>query len=130
MPAFLSPDWLASLGAAAAASEGVREATRDVVLTVQHVVTGAPAGEVRYWVRIDRGTVELGAGDAAAPHVTFREDYATAAALARGDVTPQAAVMAGRVRAAGDIGLLVAHRAARAGVDDAFAGVRAATVYP
>ncbi len=130
MTTFLGAAWLESLGAAAAASERVRQAAADVVLTVQHVVTGGPEGEVRYWVRIDRGTVSVGGGDAGSADVTFREDYGTAAALSRGDLTPQAAVMAGRVRAGGDIGRLVAHRAALAGLDDAFAAVRAETAYP
>ena len=131
MPTFLSPEWLDSM-AEAAAAEAVRQATRDVVLTIQHVVTGGPAGEVRYWVRVDRGQVGVGPGEApgAPADVTFREDYATAAALARGELTPQEAVMAGVVRAGGDVGRLVEHRAALGGLADAFAAVRAATVYP
>lgn len=130
MATFLSPAWLESLAAAAQASGDVGRATAGVVLTLQHVVTGAPGGDNRYWVRIEHGSVTTGVGDATAPDVTFTEDYATAAALCRGELNAQSAMLAGGIRAAGNIGLLIEHRGALSGLDHVFAELRRETVYP
>jgi len=98
-------------------------------LTIQQVVTESPEGEVRYHIEI-RGTgLALRRGQAEQPDATLTEDYATAAGIASGDLSPQAALLDGRIRVAGDLAALLEHRAALAGLDCIPPGLRAATTY-
>lgn len=125
---FLSPAWLAELGAAATSSEPLRAAAAGVRLTVRHVVTGGPEGDVEYRVAFDDGrvAVEPGPGEA---DVEVRQDYETAAAVSDGRLTPAAAFGAGRMRLGGRPGLLAEHRDTLGKLGDVFAEVRARTTY-
>ena len=96
---------------------------------MQQVVTGAPGGDVRYWVRVDDGTVEAGLGEAPRPDVTVTQSYDTAVAVLTGAMSAQAAVMAGRIRVSGDTTVLVTHQEALQGLDVVFAPVRDQTEY-
>ncbi len=128
MSAFLSPEWLRDLGAAAAASDSLRSATAAVFLTVGHRVTGGPQGDVEYRVRFTGGAVEVlpGRGDA---DVSVEQPYATAVAVSRGELTPSEAFAGGKLRLGGQPRLLAEHREAFARLDDVFASVRARTSY-
>ena len=125
---FLSPAWLAELAAAAAASEPLRQASAGVRLTVRHVVTGGPGGDVEYRVRFEDGrvAVEPGPGEA---DVDVRQDYETASAVSCGRLTPAAAFGGGRMRLGGRPGLLAEHRDTLGKLSDVFAQVRAGTTY-
>ena len=102
---FLSEAWLElhrSLGAELPERAGATG-------RVQHVVTGAPDGEVRYVVSIvDGRTVELGFGAADDADVTFTNTYADAQALERGELDPSVLFMQGRTKMAGDMGKVLA----------------------
>jgi len=67
--------------------------------------------------------------DASPPDLRFTTDYATAAAVAAGDLGAQRAFVEGRLRVGGDLSLLTAHQRAMAAVGDALAAVRAETSY-
>jgi len=125
---FLSPEWLAELGGAAAASEPLRAASAGVRLTVRHVVTGGPQGDVEYRVRFDDGRVEVLAGPGEAD-VEVHQDYETAAAVSRGRLTPATAFGSGRMRLGGRPGLLAEHRDTLGRLGDVFAAVRSGTTY-
>jgi hypothetical protein len=123
---YLSPDWFERIGAAAGEEAApLRHAT----LVLQHVVTGGPDGEVWYHVRLSPGAVEIVRGPALHPHVTFAEDYATAAAIARGTLSAPAALLAGRIRLGGDLSALLAHQDVLAAEDPIPAAIRAETTY-
>jgi putative sterol carrier protein len=79
------------------------------------IVTGAGAVLVR--------------GPAPAPDATFTEDYATAGAIARGELTTQAALLSGQIRVAGNMATLSARQADLAGLDPVGPVVRAGTTY-
>lgn len=121
MPRYLSPEWIAALDAAAAAAG---EVVPGVTLTVQQIV-----GDVTYHVRIADGRVRVHEGRAPDADVTFRQDPAVAAAIARGERSAQAAFMAGELRVGGDLTALMTHQAAFAALDDVFAAVRAETTF-
>ena len=127
---YLSPAWLDEVNAAARGSDELRSATAGARVTIQQVVTGAPAGDVRYWVRVDDGRVEAGAGEAGAADATVTQSYETAVEVHRGALDVQGAILAGRVRLSGDVTVLVRHSAALQGVAGAFAEVRQRTTYP
>lgn len=129
MAAYLSAEWFDDVNAAARADEGLAAAAAGARVTLQQVVTGAPDGEVRYWVRVADGVVEAGPGQADGADATVTSSYETAVAVSRGELAVEQAVLEGRVRLAGDVGLLVRSAAALGGVAAAVAGVRDRTTY-
>ena len=129
MAAYLSPAWFDEVNDAARASAEVRSAAAGARVTVQQVVEGGPHGDVRYWLRVEDGTVEVGSGQAAHADATIRQSYETAVAVSRGDLAVEAALLAGQVRLSGDMGRLVENQRALAGVAGAFRAVRDRTTY-
>lgn len=129
MARYLSDEWFDQLGAATEATEPSGLAGADHTLVLQHVVSGGPGGEARYHLRITAGRAKIVRGTAADPDVTFTEDYATAAAIARGQLSAPTALLAGRIRVRGDMGALVARQGELAVTDPVPTAVRAATTY-
>jgi len=120
----------ASAAGGAGGADGVESALRGVRVVICQVVTGSPAGDVSYQLRIDDGRMEIGPGGREGSDVVVVVDYEAAAAISRGDLNPATALAAGRLRLGGDIGLMMAHREAFAeATTSVFAGVRAATTY-
>ena len=129
MARYLSEQWFEEVNAATGQSH--RPATRGdgAGLTLQQVVTGTPFGEVRYWVRVRDGSLEAGLGEAGSPDATVSQSYETAVAVVTGQLSVQAALMAGRIRLSGRMSALVEQREALEGIDAAFADVRRRTTY-
>jgi putative sterol carrier protein len=98
-------------------------------LQIQQVVTDGPDGDVRYHVHVAEGSVAVQVGAAARPDVTFTEDYASAVAVAQGELTVQGALLDGRIQVAGDMGALIACQEDLAVLDPIPAAVRAATTF-
>ncbi|HET6950112.1 MAG TPA: SCP2 sterol-binding domain-containing protein [Acidimicrobiales bacterium] len=75
---------------------------------MQFTVTGAPGGEVVYWLGFRDGRlVEARLGAAAAPEVEVVTPLGLAAELAGGDGDPAPAFMQGRMKVAGDQAVLL-----------------------
>lgn len=129
MAAYLSPAWFDDINESARTDDGLRTVTAGARVTIQQVVTGGPAGDVRYWVRVDDGSVEAGPGDAEEPDATVVQSFDTAVGMSRGELAVEDALLAGRARLAGDVGVLVRHQAALQGVAAALGAVRARTTY-
>lgn len=129
MARFLSAEWLEQLAVAAAASDDLRRASAGTTVAVRQVVSDGPDGDVDYVVRVDRGTVSITSGAEGLTDVEISEDYATAAAISQGLLTPAAAFAAGRLKLGGRVGLLVEHAPLFAAVGGVFAAVRATTTY-
>lgn len=103
---FLSPEWTEALEKRLNASDAFRAAAATADVTIQNVIN-TPEGPKRYWMRFDGGTVDLEAGDADRPDATIEQDYDTAVALARSELNPVSAFMAGRIRINGSMMLLM-----------------------
>jgi putative sterol carrier protein len=129
MAPFLSAEWLEQLAAVAHDDEELRAATVGVSLTVQQIVTMGPEGEVAWHVRLDDGGVEIGSGRAPDAGVVITQSRETATAISRGDLSPAEAFASGRLKLAGQVGLLVRHQHAFEQLGIALAGVRDATVF-
>ena len=129
MPRYLSPEWLEAAQQAVATDASLATATKDVQLTVQQVVTGGPAGDAAFHVTIDDGAVRVARGEAVDATVTFIQDWETASAISRGDLSAQGAFMAGRVRIRGDLPKLIEYGNVFGEVSDVFAGLRVSTTY-
>jgi len=129
MPRYLSPEWFEAAQAAIDASGAAGGATVDPPVVVQHVVTGGMAGDVTYHVRVNGDGIRIEAGDDPDATVVFIEDYATAAAIGRGELSAQGAFMTGRIRATGDLPRLVEQSDLFQGLEDVLAALRSETSY-
>ncbi len=124
MARFLSAEWLDQLSRPEAAGPGAPE------LVVEVVAAGAPEGDITYRVAFGGGRAwALPAGSTTPAQVRFTSDYATLAEIASGRLSAYDALSAGRARASGQAGLLVAHLASLANGDLLPAQVRATTTF-
>lgn len=103
---FLSEGWAEALKAELNASAGFREAAVGHSATIQQVIGGAD-GDTRYWITIADETIDMGIGEAPDADVTITQGYETAAALARSELSPVTAFMTGKIKVAGNMGLLL-----------------------
>jgi predicted lipid carrier protein YhbT len=110
MAKFLSQEWLDAARDALNGSSDIKSATKDVDLTIQQVVTGAPSGDVSYWTKFNDGSVEGALGDNPDADVTISQDYETAVALNKGELNAQAAFMQGKLKVTGNMGKLLQHQ--------------------
>ncbi len=129
MARFLSPGWMDEATQAASSSPEAKAAAAGVRLVVQQVVTGGPQGEVAYAVEVDDGCMSFRTGRCEQADVTFTLDWDTAVAMARGDLGGQEAFTAGRLRLRGNVGLLLRHGPALAGLATVFAQLRDGTTF-
>ena len=100
-----------------------------VDLVLRQVITGGPDGDVRYQVRIAAGCISLVPDEPDSVDATFTEDYQTAVAMFRGELSPQDALTQGRLRVAGSLATIVANQEALAELGSVFDDVRAATTF-
>lgn len=124
MADFLSDEWLDELEAAMAAIAVAPE----VRVTLQQVVADGEA-ERAYALRFADGRITLVRGRVADADITFSQDRSTAAAIARGEQSAQAAFLQGHLRIGGDLHRFAEPAEAVAGLGDVFASVRATTTY-
>ncbi len=104
---FLSDEWVEELKQRLNASETFRKNAGNASAKLQQVITGGPEGERRYWIRIDDGQIDMGPGDIEQPDATITQDYDTAAAMARSEVSPVSAFMTGKLKVNGSMMLLM-----------------------
>lgn len=123
---YLSSEWFQAAGEAIAADAQLPEALAGVRLTVEQVVHDTPDGTVRWHLVIDDGA-RLVVGPAEHADLRFTASYATAAAIAAGELGAQHAFIQGELQVGGDLNLLPAHQRTFAAVHDVLAGVREAT---
>jgi hypothetical protein len=126
---FLSAEWITELDRAAARSSRLVDDLAGVTLVVERRVQGGPLGDVAYVTRIEDGRVRFVAGPADDADLVLLSDYATARALARGELNAQQAFAAGRLKVRGRLDTLVAHARTLAAVDAGLDDVRATTLF-
>ena len=102
MPKFLSEEWANEVKAALATNDAVKSAAGSMSARIQQVVNG-PDGETKYWFKLENGDLDLGLGDIENPDATITQDYDTAAALSKNELTGTAAYMSGKLRVSGDL---------------------------
>ncbi|MGZ5297844.1 MAG: SCP2 sterol-binding domain-containing protein [Actinomycetota bacterium] len=103
---FLSEEWAQALKAELNSREGFKEAAAGKTATIQQVIGGGD-GETHYWISLADGAIDMGIGDADGADATITETYDTAVALAKSELSPVTAFMTGKVKIAGNMGMLL-----------------------
>ena len=103
---FLSDEWAQALKAELNESEDFRQAAAGHKATIQQIITGAD-GTTHYWITIGDGKIDLGVGDIDGEDATITQSYDSAAALARGELSPVTAFMTGKLKIAGNMGMIL-----------------------
>ena len=104
---FLTPEWAEALKTELNGSETFRSAAAGQNATIQQVITTSEGGATHYWIKIAEGAIDLGVGDTEAPDATITQSYDTAVALARNELSAVTAFMTGKIKIAGNMGLLL-----------------------
>jgi putative sterol carrier protein len=102
---FLSDEWAEALKQELNQSDAFRAAAAGQKATIQQVITGGD--DTHYWITIADGQIDLGVGDVEAEDATITQSYESAAALARGELSPVTAFMTGKLKIAGNMGLIL-----------------------
>ena len=103
---FLSSEWADALKAELNANAGFKEAAAGKTATIQQVIDRGD-GDTHYWIRIAEDTIDMGVGDAEGADATITQGYDTAVALAKSELSPVTAFMTGKIKIAGNMGLLL-----------------------
>jgi putative sterol carrier protein len=119
---FLSDEWAQALKAELNQSDAFRQAATGQKATIQQVITNTD-GETHYWITIADGQIDLGVGDVQGEDATITQSYDAAAALARGELSPVTAFMTGKLRIAGNMGLILGLQGALAQLPSAMAKI-------
>ena len=117
---FLSEEWAAAVMEAVNSDDAFATAAGRAAARLQQVIT-KPDGEAHYWTVVKDGTIELGVGELESPDATITQSYDTAVALAKREANPVTAYMMGKIKVAGNMGLLMGLAGALGKMADAMA---------
>jgi hypothetical protein len=126
---YLSLGWLESLSREVAESATLAALADRHEIGVTQVVTDGPEGTVTYHLQVRDGAARFGAGPAEPEDVRMEQDWATAVAVATGELNAQEAFISGRIRLVGDQQRLLDAQPVFGALDGVFATVRAHTDY-
>ena len=119
---FLSEEWAEALKTELNRDEAFRQAASGKRATIQQIITGD--GEpMHYWITIVDGTIDLGVGDVGDEDATITQSYESAAALARGELSPVTAFMTGKLKVAGNMGMILGLQGALSQLPSAMAKI-------
>lgn len=110
---FLSEEWASTFTSALNNDEAFKKAAGSQSANVQQVVN-APGGEKKFYLKVDGGQAEIGIGETDNPEATIVQDYDTAVALMKGELSATAAFMSGKIKVQGDMMKLMQMQGAQA----------------
>ncbi|MDP9327245.1 MAG: SCP2 sterol-binding domain-containing protein [Actinomycetota bacterium] len=120
---FLSEEWAEALKTALNADEAFRTAAASSSARIQQVIT-QDGGDTRYWIVIADGTIDMGIGDLYTVDATITESYDSAVALSKGELNAVTAFMTGKIRIAGNMGMLMGLQAALSRLPPAMSSIQ------
>jgi putative sterol carrier protein len=95
---FLSEEWMKAVQDALNENEAFKSAAGSQTAKIQQIVT-TPEGETHYWFKLEGGQATLGDGDSPDPvDATIKQDYDTAVALSKNEISGTAAYMSGKLK--------------------------------
>ena len=119
---FLSPEWAETLKTELNGDDAFRAAATGQHATIQQVISG-DGGDTHYWIRIEDGTIDMGLGDAEGADATISQSYDTAVRLAKSELSAVTAFMTGKIKIAGNMGMLLGLQGALAQLPSAMAKI-------
>jgi putative sterol carrier protein len=126
---YLSLAWIDALSQEVAKSDALAALADTHQIAVTQVVTDGPEGNVIYHLRLGGGTASFGAGPADSEDVCMEQSWATAAAVATGELNAQEAFIKGLIRLTGNQQKLIESQPVFAALDAVFTSVREQTEY-
>jgi len=126
---YLSLEWIDALSAEVAASNTLADLAARHTIGVTQVVTDGPEGDVVYHLQVGDGRASFGAGAALPEDVRMEQQWATAVAVATGELNAQEAFIKGLIRLTGNQQLLIESQPVFGALDAVFATVRERTEY-
>ena len=103
---FLSEEWAEALKKELNENQAFRQAAAGKRATIQQVITDDGV-ETHYWITIVDGEIDLGVGDVESEDAEITQSYDSAAALARGELSPVTAFLTGKLKVTGNMGLIL-----------------------
>ncbi|MEY2580515.1 MAG: hypothetical protein QOE09_364 [Ilumatobacteraceae bacterium] len=129
MVRYLSLAWIDALSKEVAKSGDLAALADTHNIGVTQVVTDGPEGDVTYHLRLGDGMASFGAGPADGEDVRMQQSWATATAVATGDLNAQEAFIKGLIRLTGNQQKLIDSQPVFAALDAVFTSVRGQTEY-
>jgi hypothetical protein len=126
---YLSLAWIDALSHEVANSSELSELSDTHTIGVTQIVTDGPEGDVTYHLRLGDGNASFGAGPADAEDVRMQQSWATATAVATGQLNAQEAFIKGLIRLTGNQQKLIESQPVFAALDAVFTSVREQTEY-
>lgn len=126
---YLSLAWMRELTREVAESASLAELAGEHTVGVTQLVTGGPEGDVTYHLQVGEGAARFAAGPADPENVRMEQDWATAVAVATGELNAQEAFITGRIKLFGDQQALMGAQPVFGALDAVFANVRDRTRY-
>jgi len=126
---YLSLAWIRELTREVAESDALAELADEHTIGVTQVVTDGPEGDVTYHLQVGDGEARFGAGPADPEDVKMEQAWATAVAVATGELNAQDAFINGRIRLFGDHQRLLDSQPVFGALDAVFGRVRERTRY-
>jgi putative sterol carrier protein len=126
---YLSLAWIDALSAEVANSTQLAALAGTHQIAVTQVVTDGPEGDVTYHLHLGDGHASFGAGPAASEDVCMEQSWATATAVATGELNAQEAFIKGLIRLSGNQQKLIESQPVFAALDAVFTTVRQQTEY-
>lgn len=109
---FLSDEWATTVNAALNAHPGFKSAITSADLGLQFNISGAPDGDLAYYLKTSGGDAELAMGSLEGADVTIGQTYETARGIFSGDLNTQTAFMTGKLKVSGNLAKLMMHQGA------------------
>ena len=126
---YLSLAWIDELSRTVAGSESMERAAAGREIGLTQVVSDGPEGDVTYHLQVDGDGVRFGAGAADPEHVRMEQSWATAVAVATGQLNAQEAFVNGHIRLFGDHQRLLDTQPVFGALDAVFTDVRQRTEF-
>jgi putative sterol carrier protein len=100
---FLSEEWAKLVQDTLNGNDAFKAAIGSQTAKIQQIVN-TPDGETKYWFKLEGGEASLGTGDLeGGADATIGQDYDTAVALSKNELSGTAAYMSGKLRVSGDL---------------------------
>ncbi len=110
MATFLSEEHFTAAREGLSTDPGFQNAIANVDLSVQFDVSGAPEGEVTYYLMVADGGAQTELGPLADADVTVSSDYETSQAISKGELNVQMAFMTGKIKVGGNMAKIMMHQ--------------------